>query len=233
MSIRLLYVEDDDDLRRMVGMMLTNEGYDVVAVSNAEDAVMELQRERYDLLLTDYNLPNKNADWMLKMAEATGSLRDTAVVVLTATLNPEGVDGYRILRKPADVSVLFAALDEAAGTRQDVSSAASAAAEAADGVLRLTLYVTGGSRDSKKAIRNLSRVLKKLDAARVRLDVHDVASAELSPELLEEDRIVVTPTLVRAYPLPKVWVFGDLSNIDLLEEMISPGGMGAAELNNR
>jgi DNA-binding response OmpR family regulator len=225
MNMRLLYVEDDDDLRQMFAMMLVNEGYDVVAVSNAEDAILELQTERYNLLLTDYNLLNKNADWLLRVAEASGSLRDTRVVILTAERQPTGVDGYRILKKPVDIAVLFACLDEAVTKSATTAAVPACAAEApAAGVaLELKLYVTATSRESIKAQRNLNRILRKFLPAGVHLEVCDVTRGELPADALELDRIVVTPTLVRTWPLPKVWIFGDLSKSEPVEAMIAAG----------
>ena len=224
MTIRLLYVEDDDDLRRLLAMMLVNEGYDVVSVASAEDAIVELQSKRYDLLLTDYNLENKNADWMLKVAQASGALRETAVVILTAEEHPQGVDGYRLLKKPVDVAVLFAALDATVSTHlKELSASCGTTGEESPNVLRLTLYITSTSRESKKAVRNLNRVLSRFDGAPIALSMCDVASAQVSVESLEADRVVVTPTLVRSHPLPKVWVFGDLSKTEPVADMIATG----------
>jgi circadian clock protein KaiB len=225
MTIRLLYVEDDDDLRRLLSVMLVNEGYEVVAVSSAEDAIVELQTRHYQLLLTDYNLENKNADWMLQVAEGSGALRDTTVVILTGEVRPAGVDGYRILKKPVDVAVLFAALDDAVTTQVKLPLSAPAKNVAPDtpASVGLTLYVTGGSRESKKALRNLNRILRKFEHAQLRIDVLDVTDGTLPADALDQDRIVVTPTLVRTYPLPKVWVFGNLSKTELVEQMIAAG----------
>lgn len=221
MTARVLYVEDDDDLRRMFQLMLQSEGYDVVGVSNAEDAILHLQREHYDVLLTDFNLLNKNADWMLEVARKSGALHRTAVVILTADTAPPGVDGYRLLRKPVDVSVLFAAIDEAIAN--EAMADAGAEPVAAGHGVRLTLYVTRSSRASKKAFANLNRILDRFDRSRVHLEICDVAAGHLPADALEADRIVVTPTLVRSQPLPKIWVYGDLSDVDVVEDMISSG----------
>jgi DNA-binding response OmpR family regulator len=224
MNLRLLYVEDDDDLRQMFSMMLVNEGYDVAAVSNAEDAILALQTERYDLLLTDYNLLNKNADWLLRVAEASGSLRDTRVVILTAERQPAGVDGYRILKKPVDIAVLFACLDEAVTKSAPAPASVCEAETPLSGVaLELKLYVTTASRESIKAQRNLNRILRKFSPAGVNLEICDVTRGQLPVDALELDRIIVTPTLVRAWPLPKVWIFGDLSKSEPVEAMIAAG----------
>jgi circadian clock protein KaiB len=224
MTIRLLYVEDDDALRQLFSMMLVNEGYDVVPVSNAEDAILELQTGSYDVLLTDYRLPNKNADWMLQVAKGNGSLRSTAVVILTADREPPGVEGYRVLHKPVDIAVLFACLDEAVAARALFPAGVEAAVTTPhSSAMQLRLYVTSTSRESKKAVRNLHRLLDKWGRPDIRLEVLDVGDARLPAEALEEDRVIVTPTLVRTLPLPKVWVFGDLSRSELVEDLIVPG----------
>lgn len=224
MNVKLLYVEDDADLRRMVQLLLLREGYEVTAVGAAEDAIVELQQHRYQALLTDFNLAHKNADWMLQVARDAGWLNDVAVLVLTATAHPEGLGQYRVLRKPVDMSVLFATLDEIVGGVERESTG-PCEVPAWDGrSVMLTLYVTGGSRESKKAIRNLRRVLQQHEDDRVQLTICDVASlGDTQLERLEEDRVVVTPTLVRQHPTPRVWVFGDLSKVDAVEELIETG----------
>jgi hypothetical protein len=64
-------------------------------------------------------------------------------------------------------------------------------------------------------------VLTRFRIANVQLDVVDVADGECPAEVLEEDRVIVTPTLVRSHPLPKVWIYGDLSKTDLVDSMIA------------
>ena len=223
MSVRLLYVEDDNDLRAMLEVLLRREGYDVTAVAAAEDAIVELQSGRYQVLLTDYNLPNKNANWMLQVARAAGCLQKVHVIVLSAAVDPAGVDGYHLLPKPVDLSVLFATLD-AAVADVETSEDGPAPVTSADATVALTLYVTGASRESAKALRNVRQVMRKFDRTRIRLTVCDVtaASVQLS-DVLEADRVVVTPTLVRQQPLPKLWVFGDLSEDGLIEDLIASG----------
>jgi two-component system, NtrC family, response regulator GlrR len=223
MTARVLYVEDDDDLRSFLTVILRKDGYDVTAVSSAEDALEQLQTHRHQLLLTDYNLPNKNANWMLTLARNSGWLDGVPVVVLTASTDPIGVERYQVLRKPVDMAVLLATLDEAVLATASFAAAAPALPPP-DGHLALRLYITGNSRESKKAIRNLRRALRQFDPALIRVEMQDVTAVdEASAAALEEDRVVVTPTLVRRHPLPKLWVFGDLSQSDAVEELIAAG----------
>ena len=86
--------------------------------------------------------------------------------------------------------------------------------------------MTSSSHVSQKAVRNLHRTLKKFDASKIRLEICDVAHLADEPSSLlsvEEDRIVVTPTLVIRTPAPKVWIAGDLSDSQMVEEIIARG----------
>lgn len=217
MTARVLYVEDDPGVRAFVETLLTGEGHDVTAVDSAEAGADALANRPFDVVLTDFNLPGENADWMLRRARARGALDGTPVIVLTGALDPPGVEGCRVLHKPVDIAVLLATLDDLLPAGK--GAAADAERAAGEPQLCLSLYVTSTSRESQKAVRNLRRLLAGFDASRIDLRVIDVADPA-RVAALEDDRIVVTPTLVRTCPLPKVWAFGDLSRSDAVAEII-------------
>lgn len=73
---------------------------------------------------------------------------------------------------------------------------------------RLALYVSGATPASARAVGNLKSVCDAELAGRYDLEVIDVHER---PELLVEDRIVVTPTLLKRLPLPVRRLIGDLS----------------------
>ena len=217
---RILYVEDDSEIRRAMAQLLSLEGYDVAVVGSAEEALVALGSNRYDLLLTDYRLPAHNADWLIAQAKAQNRLDWTQVIVLSAEARAHGLDGYRFFRKPVDLDVLLAELAEALGGAESLTPPVE---PAATGQLELALYVTGTSLKSQKAMRNLQRALRGRDPHSVRLVVCDVAELGTGDncENLDADHILVTPTLVRRNPPPKVWVVGDLSDREVLEEVLS------------
>jgi two-component system, cell cycle response regulator CpdR len=224
MTARVLYVEDDDAVRRFLETLLAGEGYEVTAVDNAEAGIAALARQpgEFHVLLTDYELPHHNADWMLQLARDKGLIGTVPVLVLTGTGEPHGVEGHRVLRKPVDVEVLLAALQDVIAAPEEASVLEGPPMTGAPDVLKLTLYVTGGSRESQRALRNLQGILKKFERSRVSVTVHDVISHSDAGRL-EDDRVVVTPTLVRTHPLPKAWAFGNLSQSELVEELIATG----------
>ena len=55
--INILYVEDNDDIRDMVLELIESEHLRFVACANAEDAWLLLQRDAFDVLVTDVSLP--------------------------------------------------------------------------------------------------------------------------------------------------------------------------------
>lgn len=219
---KLLYVEDDDDLREMIALAFVDAGFDVTTVPSAEAALEELQHTAYDILLTDYNLTGETGGWLLETASAKGLLEHTAGIVLTSERSPAGVSAYKVLSKPIDFGVLLATISDAVGRILPavpvVNLGAPPPAE-----LELVLYVTSTSQDSHKAIRNLHRALKPYGPHRFRLTIVDVAHGgdEAWYQGLEEDRIIVTPTLVRRRPGPKTWIVGTLAPIDAVEQLLA------------
>ena len=76
----------------------------------------------------------------------------------------------------------------------------------------LTLFVTGQSPRSQRAVANLRRVCEMLPD-RCELTIIDVLER---PQLAEEERILATPVVIRRRPLPPRRVIGDLSDADKL-----------------
>lgn len=75
----------------------------------------------------------------------------------------------------------------------------------------LKLYVTGSTPNSERAIANLQRISAEDLDARYQIIVIDVLE---DPQLAEDDRILATPTLIKALPPPLRRVIGDLSDTE-------------------
>jgi CheY-like chemotaxis protein len=112
---RILYVEDDDDIRALLSGHLRSLGYPVTEAGSAEQGLLLLAAERFGLVLTDYHLPGASGTWMLGQAEAKGLLDDTAVLLLTAAVRVENGAAWQRLQKPVDMATLDAAVTCARG----------------------------------------------------------------------------------------------------------------------
>jgi two-component system CheB/CheR fusion protein len=53
---RILLVEDEPGVRNAMRMLLRIEGYEVVPVAGADEAIARMAEEKFDLLITDYHL---------------------------------------------------------------------------------------------------------------------------------------------------------------------------------
>jgi circadian clock protein KaiB len=75
----------------------------------------------------------------------------------------------------------------------------------------LQLYITGLTPRSERAIANLKRICEEKLDGRYEMVIIDVLER---PQLAEDERILVTPTLIKPLPLPSRRVIGDLSDMD-------------------
>src|SRR3954447_1430105 len=83
-SRRLLLVEDSSTMRRMLGMMLKDEGYDVrTAVDGADGLVKAKEDPRPELILTDYEMPELDGPGFCRAVKADKDLRSIPVLMLT------------------------------------------------------------------------------------------------------------------------------------------------------
>jgi len=81
---RILVVEDQDDVRRMLVTALQMEGHLVDEAASAAEGLKCLQRSRFDLVLSDYAMPGGTGTWMLHQASQQGLLDRTIALIVTA-----------------------------------------------------------------------------------------------------------------------------------------------------
>lgn len=77
---RILVVDDEPQIRRVMKTALTAEGYTVVDAKSALDALEKLRQERFDLVLLDVNMPGMSG------LEACSEIRagsDIGIIMLT------------------------------------------------------------------------------------------------------------------------------------------------------
>ena len=75
----------------------------------------------------------------------------------------------------------------------------------------LKLYITGFTPRAKNAIANLQRICTEELDETFNLQIIDVIE---NPQLAKNERIIATPTLIKALPAPIRHIVGDLSDIE-------------------
>jgi two-component system, OmpR family, KDP operon response regulator KdpE len=77
---RILIVDDDPQIRRVMKMTLTGEGYEVAEARSGEEAQEELRKGHYDLMLLDMNMPGEGGFETCKAVRASSEI---SIIVLT------------------------------------------------------------------------------------------------------------------------------------------------------
>jgi two-component system, OmpR family, KDP operon response regulator KdpE len=80
MNARILVVDDEPQIRRVMKTALSAKGYFVMDARTAEDALERLRAEHFDLILLDHNLPGMSGLEACRQIRATS---DIAIVMLT------------------------------------------------------------------------------------------------------------------------------------------------------
>ena len=80
---KILIVDDDGDLRTLLGLCFLRRGHSIVVASNGAAALECLAVHQPDLLVTDVNMPVMGGLELLRHVRANGH-RDLPVIVLTA-----------------------------------------------------------------------------------------------------------------------------------------------------
>ena len=79
----ILAVDDSASMRQMVAFTLTNAGHQVVSAADGKDALEKAGSERFDLVLTDVNMPLMDGITLTKELRALPAYRFTPILMLT------------------------------------------------------------------------------------------------------------------------------------------------------
>lgn len=79
---RVLVVDDEENMRHMLSLLLRREGYDVEAVEDGERALQRLQESEFDLILCDLRMPVMDGMAFLEAVRARGV--DATIIMMSA-----------------------------------------------------------------------------------------------------------------------------------------------------
>jgi DNA-binding response OmpR family regulator len=226
----ILLVEDDRDIRELLVTLLRLAGFSPTACSSAEQGLEQLREQPFDLVLTDYALPNRTGGWLLRQARDEGLLDATPALVVTAHPNPPDVPGFEIIQKPFDLDQLVDRVRQRLGAEgssrpRPARPVKNGGHEGGNGQdnddcpdpVELILYVSAHSVRSATAIKNIKRALEGQRAGRVTLTICDLSK---DPALGQRDAVAFTPTLVKRSPGPRTFILGHITSPELVLELL-------------
>ena len=84
MGKKILVADDEGMIRKVLRVNLVKWGYEVREAVDGAQALEELSKNNYDLLICDVMMPNKNGWEVLKEVKSNPKMKDMPVIVLTA-----------------------------------------------------------------------------------------------------------------------------------------------------
>lgn len=115
MSLRVLIVEDDATIQRLLSTILSRKGIESAVVRDGKAAVDAWERGKFDVILMDVQMPILDGLAATRMIREKESIRGTRTVIIGTTAFAAdadrdncfkaGMDGY--LTKPLDVEELL------------------------------------------------------------------------------------------------------------------------------
>jgi two-component system alkaline phosphatase synthesis response regulator PhoP len=89
MDQRVLVVDDDREIVRLVRAYLEQSGYQVLVAYDGETALHILRRERPDLVVLDLMLPDRDGWDVTRVVRSDPGLRATPIIMLTARVEDQ------------------------------------------------------------------------------------------------------------------------------------------------
>ncbi|MCS7124755.1 MAG: response regulator [Candidatus Bathyarchaeota archaeon] len=115
-NARILIVDDDENIRKVLSMILEDEGYSVDQAETAKQAIEKTKKNFYNIALIDIRLPDmEGIELLTKMRDTVPRMRKIIITGYPTLQNAieavnRGADAY--ILKPFDVNKVLATIKE-------------------------------------------------------------------------------------------------------------------------
>lgn len=118
---RILAVDDSASMRQMVAYTLQQAGFEVAEAADGVEGLALAQKERFNLVLCDVNMPNMDGLSMVRALRQVPDYKFTPMLMLTTESGPEkkaegkaaGATGWLV--KPFNPEQLIATVNKVLG----------------------------------------------------------------------------------------------------------------------
>ena len=94
---RVLIIEDDQEISKLLTVILTKSGMDSVVAYSGTEGILQLQNNHYDLILLDLMLPGMSGEELIKQVREESAI---PIIVVSAKIDIE--DKVHVLKMGAD-----------------------------------------------------------------------------------------------------------------------------------
>ncbi len=120
---KILVIEDDDQVRRLLRQILEDQDYEVVEARDGDEGISQYRQEQPDLLISDLVMPGK--DGLMAIQEILQEYPRANVICISG--GPRGkpywlplakrAGAFHTLKKPIEPSVLISAVRNCLNSR--------------------------------------------------------------------------------------------------------------------
>ena len=117
MSVRILYIDDEEDLRMLIQLQLLLEGYSVDVIGEGLTAIEQLSRTPYDVVLLDLHLQDMGGDDVVEELNRRGVRAN--IIILTGDTSEDtrercvALGASQFLHKPFHFKELVSSIEHA------------------------------------------------------------------------------------------------------------------------
>jgi len=92
LSMKVLIVDDFATMRRILKNILKQIGFSNIAeADDGKTALTELKKDKFDLILCDWNMPGMSGLELLQNVRSDAGLKDTPFIMVTAEAQKENI----------------------------------------------------------------------------------------------------------------------------------------------
>jgi CheY-like chemotaxis protein len=92
MEKAILVVDDSATVRKFVAASLNIKGFRVVTASDGVEAMELMPKEKFDLIITDLNMPDMDGYEFIRTVQETPEFRNIPIIVLSSMTNLKDKD---------------------------------------------------------------------------------------------------------------------------------------------
>ena len=85
----ILIVDDEPPIRRVLELMFKNGGYQTLLAANGEEALIIIERDKPDAVITDINMPRMNGRKLCELTDHLKRERPFLTIIMTARIMPD------------------------------------------------------------------------------------------------------------------------------------------------
>ena len=120
---KILVIDDEAPIRRVIALKLKNHGYRVQEAGNGEEGLRIIEAEKPHVVITDINMPRLDGKRLCEQTDHLKQERDFLTIVLTARISTderrwiEKMHQTQFMNKPFSPSKLVDCIERYFGNR--------------------------------------------------------------------------------------------------------------------